>query len=135
MASTRRASSIEHSAARAVSSIVGSRPSRCKQLPRDVANAAHRFDHVDRDADRAALVGHRAGDRLANPPGGVGAELEAAAVLELVDRPHQAGVAFLDQVEERQAAVAILLGDRHDQPQVAFGQAALGPLVLGVDLA
>jgi hypothetical protein len=88
---------------------------------------------VHRDADRAALIGHGAGDRLANPPGGVGAELEAAAVLELVDRPHQAGVAFLDQVQEAQAAVAILLGDRDDQPQVAFGQFPLGLLVLGID--
>ena len=60
----------------------------------------HGFDHVDRNADRAALVGHGAGDRLANPPRGVGAELEAAAIFELVDRPHQAGVAFLDQVQE-----------------------------------
>ncbi len=110
-------------------------PALCSSLPRDVPHPRHRLDHVHRNADRAALVGHGAGDRLANPPGGVGAELEAAAILELVDRPHQPGVAFLDQVEEAQAAVAVLLGDRDDQPQVAFGQAALGLLVLGVDLA
>ena len=105
-----------------------------QQLARDVPHLRHRFHHVDRDADRAALVGHGPGDRLANPPGGVGAELEAAAILELVDRPHQAGVALLDQVQEAQAAVAVLLGDRDHQPQVAFRQAALGLLVLGVDL-
>src|SRR3954466_4986076 len=29
------------------------------------------LDHVDRDADRARLVGQRAGDRLADPPGRV----------------------------------------------------------------
>ena len=52
-------------------------------------------------------------------------ELEAAAVLVLVDRPHQAGVAFLDQVEEAQAAVAVLLGDRDHEPQVAAGKFAL----------
>ena len=106
-----------------------------QQLPRNVPHPRHRFDHVDRNADRAALIGHGPGDRLANPPGGVGAELEAAAIFELIDRPHQAGVAFLDQVQEAQAAVAILLGDRHDQPQVAFRQAALGLLVLGIDAA
>ena len=44
------------------------------------------------------------------------------------------GVALLDQVQEAQAAVAVLLGDGDDQPQVAFRQAALGLLVLGVDL-
>src|SRR4051794_18564997 len=39
-----------------------------------------RLDHVHRDADGARLVGDRAGYRLADPPGGVGAELVAAAV-------------------------------------------------------
>src|SRR5690606_38742080 len=43
-----------------------------QQLPGDVPYPAHRFDHVHRNADGAALVGHRAGDRLANPPGRVG---------------------------------------------------------------
>ena len=74
-----------------------------QQLPRHVAHPRHRLDHVHRNANRAALIGHGPGDRLANPPRGVGAELEAAAILELVDRPHQAGVAFLNQVQEAQA--------------------------------
>src|SRR5207302_6734073 len=68
-----------------------------EQLFRDVAQLAHRLDHVHRDADRAGLVGDGARDRLAYPPGGVGAELVAAPVFVLVHRPHQAGVAFLDQ--------------------------------------
>jgi hypothetical protein len=105
-----------------------------EQLTGHVPHAAHRLHHVHRDADRAALVGHRAGDRLPDPPGGVGAELEAAAVFELVDRPHQAGIAFLDEVEEGQAAVAILLRDRDDEPEVALRQAPLRLLILGVDL-
>ncbi len=122
-------------AALAVSSIVGSRPSSLQQLLGDVAQLRHRLDHVHRDADGAGLVGDGAGDRLANPPGGVGRELVAAAIFVLVDRPHQAGVAFLDQVEEGQAAVAVLLGDRDDQPQVAARQLALGVLVFGEALA
>ena len=40
---------------------------------------------VDRQADRAAGVGDAAGDRLADPPGGVGRELEALAPVELLD--------------------------------------------------
>ena len=55
---------------------------------------------MHRDADGARLVGDRAGDGLADPPRGVGRELVAAAVFELVHRLHQADVAFLDQVEE-----------------------------------
>src|SRR5438477_264583 len=68
-------------------------------------------------------------DRLANPPRGVRAELEAAAILVLVHRPHQAGVPFLDQVEERQPAVAVLLGDGNDQAQIAAREVPLGNLV------
>ena len=81
------------------------------------------------------MVGDGAGDRLADPPRRVRAELVAAAVLVLVDRAHQARVAFLDDVQERQAAVAVLLGDRDDQAQVAAGELALGVFVLVVDLA
>src|SRR5690606_12436929 len=80
------------------------------------------LDHVDRDADRARLVGNRAGDRLPDPPRGIRRELVAAPVFELVDGLHQADVAFLNQVEELQAAVRGLLGDRHHQAQVRLVQ-------------
>ena len=59
-----------------------------------------RLDHVHRDADRPRLVGDRAGDRLPNPPRGVGGKLVAATVLELLDRLHQADIALLDEIEE-----------------------------------
>src|SRR3989454_6838232 len=75
-----------------------------------------RLDHVDRDADGPRLVRDRAGDRLADPPRRIRRELVAAAVLELVDRFHQADVAFLNQVEELQSAVRVLLRDRDDEP-------------------
>src|SRR5436190_11485526 len=77
-----------------------------------------RLDHVHPDADGPRLVGDRAGDRLPDPPRRLGGGLVAAAVLELVDRLHQADVAFLDQVEELQAAVGVFLGDRDDETQV-----------------
>ncbi len=75
-------------------------------------------DHVHRDTDRAGLVGDRPGDRLTDPPGRVGRELEATTVFILVHRPHQSRVALLDQIQKAQAAVAVFLGDRHDQSQV-----------------
>ena len=99
------------------------------QVPRDRSHLAHRVDHVDGHANRAALVGDRPRDRLADPPGGVGRELVASGVFELVDGSHQPGVAFLDQVEEAQAAVAVLLGDRDDQPQVPGGQGSFRGIV------
>ena len=88
----------------------------------------HALDHVHRDADGAGLVGDAAGDGLTDPPRGVGGELEALGVVELVDRTHQAEVALLDEVEELHAAAAVALGDADHQPQVGLDELALGPL-------
>ena len=88
---------------------------------------------MHRDADGAGLVGDGAGDGLTDPPGGVGGEFVAAAVLELVDGLHEADVALLDEVEELQAAVGVLLGDGDDEAEVGFDELALG--LLGVHVA
>ena len=88
---------------------------------------------MDRDTNCPALVRDSPCDGLADPPGCVGTELETASVLELIDRPHQSRVAFLDQIQEAQAAVAILFGDRYDQPQVALAELLFRLLVLGED--
>src|SRR5215813_9919296 len=58
------------------------------------------LNHVNGYTDGARLILERAADRLPNPPGGVGRELEATSIFELVDGLHQADVAFLDQVEK-----------------------------------
>jgi hypothetical protein len=76
------------------------------------------LDHVDRDADRAPLVRDGARYGLSYPPGSVGGELEALAVVELLRGPDEPEVPFLDEVEERYAAVAVLLGYGDDEPQV-----------------
>ena len=92
-------------------------------------DAAHLVGDVHRQADRAALLGERAGDRLADPPGRVGRELVAECVIELLDGADQAEVAFLDQVEQRHAGAGVVPGDRHDEPQVALDQPILRLLV------
>src|SRR5437870_565034 len=84
------------------------------------------LDHVHGDADRARLVGDGSGNGLPDPPGGVRRELVAAAVLELVDGLHESDIAFLDQVQELQAAVGVLLCDRDDQAQVRLDHLLLG---------
>jgi hypothetical protein len=101
-------------------------------LPGDAVELVDGLDHVHRDADGARLVGDGAGDGLANPPGGVGRELVAAAVFELVHRLHQADVALLDQVQELQAAVGVLLGDGDHQAQVGLDHLLLGAAGLGL---
>ena len=51
-------------------------------------------------------------------------------MVELVDRPHQAEVALLDQVEQLHAPADVALGDAHDEAQVGLDQLALGPLAV-----
>src|SRR5690606_15181014 len=97
-----------------------------EHLPGDAVELVDRLDHVHRNPDGAGLVGDRAGDGLPDPPGGIGRELVAAAVFELVHRLRPADVAFLDQVEELQAAVGVLLGNRDHQAQVGLDHFLLG---------
>ena len=78
------------------------------------------------DADGARLVGDGAGDGLSDPPRGVGGELVALRVVELLDGLDQAEVALLDEVEKQHAAADIALGDRHDQTEVCLLHAVLG---------
>jgi hypothetical protein len=59
-----------------------------------------------------------AGNRLTDPQGGVGRELEPSPVVELLRRADKTDRALLDQVEKRQPLVAVALRDRDDQPQV-----------------
>ena len=88
------------------------------------------FVHVDRDADGSALVGDGACDALADPPGGVGAELIAALVIEFIHGAHQSDVSFLNQVEEFQSGgpVSVLLGDADDEAEVRFDDGHFGIL-------
>src|SRR3546814_11053036 len=84
----------------ASSSGVGSRPISWRIWREVRTSLFDRLDHVDRDADGAGLVGDRAGDRLENPPGGVGRELVAAAVFELIDRLHEDDITFMNKIKE-----------------------------------
>ena len=89
-----------------------------EHLARGTHQLVDRLDHVDRDADGARLVGDRTRDRLPDPPCRIGRELVAAAVLELVDRLHQADIAFLDEIEELQPAVRVFLRDGDHEAEV-----------------
>ena len=84
------------------------------------------FDHVDRDADGAGLVGDGTGDGLANPPSGVSGKLVAAAVFKFFNRFHQAHVAFLNKVQKGKSAVGVFFGDGDDQAQIGFHHFRLG---------
>ncbi len=85
---------------------------------------------MDRNTNRPRLVGNRAGDRLADPPGGIGGEFIAAAVFKFLDSLHQTHVPFLDQVEEGEAAVGVFLRDGDDKAEVGFDHLPLRFLAL-----
>ena len=102
------------------------------ERPARPGDLAHLVGDVDGQPDRSALLGERAGDRLANPPGCVRRKLEAELVVELLDRADQTQVAFLDQVQQRHTGLRVGARDRHHEPQVGFDQLALGLLVTGV---
>src|SRR4051794_6764147 len=57
-----------------------------EQLAGDADEPVDGLDHVDRDPDRPGLVRDGPRDRLADPPRGVGRELEALLEVELLDR-------------------------------------------------
>src|SRR5215216_1779029 len=105
------------------------------QLALRAADLVELLDHVDRDADRARLVGERAGDRLADPPRRVGGELEALAVVELLRGADEAERALLDQVQEGEPLVAVVLRDRDDQAQVGLDHLLLRVEVAALDPA
>ena len=86
---------------------------------------------MDRDADRARLVRNRARDGLPDPPRRVGRKFVSAPILEFFHGLHQAHVAFLDQIEERQPAVRVFFGDGNDEPQVGLDHFGLGLERLG----
>src|SRR6516225_5663339 len=73
-----------------------------EHLPACAHDLVDDLNHVNGHTDGARLILKRAADRLSNPPSSVGRELEATSIFELVDGFHQADVAFLDQVKERQ---------------------------------
>jgi hypothetical protein len=89
---------------------------------------------VRRQANRACLLGHRATDRLANPPVRVRRKPKAPTPVVLVDALLQPEVALLDQVQKRQPASDVLLGDRDHQSQIGLDEPPPSRLAAARDL-
>ena len=128
-----RTSSVVISSSSAISSGARLAAEPLDELALDVDDLVQLLDHVHRDADRARLVGDRARDRLPDPPGRVGRELVALAVVELLDRADQAERALLDQVEEREPAAQVALRDRDDEAEVRLDHLRLRGHVAALD--
>ena len=103
------------------------------QLTLRVDDLVELLDHVHRNADGARLVRDRSRDGLANPPRRVRRELEALAIVELLDGTDETERPLLDQIKERQAASEVALRDRHDEAQVGLDHLALSAHVALLD--
>ena len=86
---------------------------------------------MHRNADGACLVGNGPGNGLTNPPGGIGGELEALAVVKLLHGLNQAQVSLLNQVQEQHAPAHVPLGNGNHQAEVGFAELFLGFLIPG----
>ena len=89
------------------------------QRPHELVQA---LIHMNRNPDGAALVRDGARHRLPDPPRCVCRKFIPKPVVELLRRPHEPDIAFLNQVQQVQPAVHVFLGDRDNQAQVCLHQ-------------
>jgi hypothetical protein len=89
---------------------------------------------VDRESHGAPAVGDPTGDGLADPPCGVGRELEPSTPAAFLNRVDQPQVALLHQVQQWKFGSPILAGDRDHQSQVG-GDETVGRRVALTDQA
>ena len=108
-------------------------PQTLNELAFHMDDLVELLDHVDGDANSARLVRDRARDGLPYPPGRVGRELVALAVVELLDRTDEAERAFLDEIEKRETPAEVPLRDRDDEAQVRLDHLGLGAHVAALD--
>ena len=69
------------------------------------SNGVYFLDDMYGQPNGTCLVHDPALDRLSNPPCRIGGKAEASLGIELLHRMHQPEIAFLDQVQQRQATV------------------------------
>ena len=92
----------------------------CFQMIFRTQNLIKLAHHMHRQTHCARLIHDGALNTLTNPPGGIGRKTETAFRLEFVNRPHQAQITFLNQIEQSYATVDVMLGDRDDQTKIVL---------------
>ena len=86
-------------------------PQVLQQTAADANQAVDRLHHVDGNTNRAGLVSDSTGNGLANPPGGIRAELVPLRVIELFDGTNQTNIPLLDQVQQAHTSANVLFRD------------------------
>ena len=80
---------------------------------------------VQRQTDDPGLLGQSLEYRLAYPPHGVGYELEAAGLVELLGGLDKTQVALVDQVGKAQSLILVLFRNRNDEAEIGLRQRQL----------
>ena len=80
---------------------------------------------VQRESHDAALLCYCLKDALADPPHGVGDELEASGLIEFLCCLDESDVAFVYKVGQSKALMLILLGNRYDKSKIGCHQLVL----------
>ena len=86
-----------------------------------VGNTAELGDlvhEVDGESDRFALICEGAFDRLLDPPRRIGAEFAAFFGVKALHSLHEADVTLGDEIEEREAKIAVVARDFHHEAEV-----------------
>src|SRR5579885_2450524 len=92
------------------------------KLARHAFHAHHLFHDIDGQANDARPLQNGAGDALLNPPGRVGGETKAFAVIELGHSANQADIPLADQVFERESLAHVFFRNTDHQSQVSLDQ-------------
>ena len=74
--------------------------------------------HMHRNADGPCLIRDGAGNRLADPPGGISGKFKALGMVELLHSFDQAQVSLLNQIQKLHSPSHIAFGNTDDQPQI-----------------
>src|SRR5262245_5950021 len=72
------------------------------------------------DANGVRLLRQRSGERLPDPPTGVGRKTEPETVVEFLDGPHQTDITLLDKIEIGKPMAAIFFCDGSDKTKIRF---------------
>ncbi len=109
---------------------IGFPSQRMGEIPGCFVELVDRLKHVHWEPDGPRLIGDGPGDRLPDPPGGIGGKFIAPLVLEFIDRLHQPDIPLLDQIQELEAPVRIFPRDAGDKTQIRLHQLSLRALRL-----
>ena len=85
-------------------------------------SCSKRADLVQRQTHDARLLGQSLENRLADPPHGVGNELETTGFVELLGGLDKPQVPLVDEVRKAQTLILVLFGDGDHEPQVRLGE-------------